>query len=198
MRLGVFGGAFDPLHIGHLIVADDAAAALGLDRVIFIPAGTHPLKRSEVEAPGELRLAMVESSVTGSERFVSDDRELRRAGPSYTVDTLRELRAEHPDAELHLLVGSDILKEIDEWHAVEEISALARVVVMRRAGVEAPAPGELGLDFDGVEVTRVDISSTEVRRRVRNGLPFRYLVPASVYRIIVEHSLYKGQDSTGT
>lgn len=198
MRVGVFGGAFDPLHIGHLIVADDAAVALQLDRVIFIPAGTHPLKRSEVEAPGELRLAMVESCVRESERFVSDDRELRREGPSYTVDTLRELRAEHPAAQLHLLVGSDILKEFDEWHAVEEISALARIVVMRRAGVEAPAPDELRLDFDVVEVTRIDISSTEVRRRVRNGLPFRYLVPVPVYRIIVEHSLYKGQDSTGT
>lgn len=194
MRLGVFGGTFDPPHIGHLIVAADVAAALELDRVLFIPAGTHPLKRSEVQTPGRLRLEMVEAAIEGADRFVADDRELRRSGPSYTVDTLRELREERPGAELYLLIGSDILNELDRWHGVREIDRLAEIAVMSRAGVDVELPEVPGLGPSRVEVTHVGISSTEVRRRVRDGGPYRYLVPEGVFRIIQARSLYKKRD----
>lgn len=194
MRIGVFGGSFDPIHIGHLIVADDAAAALALDRVLLIPTGAHPLKRSAVEAPADLRLEMVKAVAVDSDLFIADDRELRRAGPSYTVDTLRALDRENPGAELFLLVGTDILGELHRWHEAEELPRLARVTVMSRAGVDEKVRPTVDIDYRSVEVTHVAISSTEIRRRVREGRPFRYLVPPSTYRIIEGHSLYKERD----
>jgi nicotinate-nucleotide adenylyltransferase len=129
MRLGIFGGTFDPPHVGHLIVAEDVAAALGLDKILFIPTGTHPLKGDKVEAPAELRLKMVREATAGSSRFVVDDREVRRIGASYTVDTITSVGAENLGAELYLLVGSDILSEIHRWHRVHEIAERARIVV---------------------------------------------------------------------
>ncbi len=191
MRLGIFGGTFDPPHVGHLIVADDVAAALGLDRVIFVPAGTHPLKGARVEVPESLRLEMIAAAVHDNGLFGVDDREIRRPGPSYTVDTLTEIAAQHPDAELFLLIGSDILAEIHRWRQLDEITKLARITVMSRAGVELDDPAAAALDLRRVEVTYVAISSSDVRDRIRNGRPYRYLVPASVHRIIEENSLYR-------
>lgn len=191
MRLGVFGGSFDPLHLGHLIVADDAAATLSLDRVLFVPAGQHPFKSSAAGAPADLRGRMVEESISGSARFGIDRRELERAGPSYTVETLEGLRSDHAGAELFLLVGSDILGEIEQWHRSAELPRLATVVALARAGVAGNQASAAGFVHRSIPVTGVDISSTEVRRRVRLGEPYRYLVPDPVYRIIVEHSLYR-------
>jgi nicotinate-nucleotide adenylyltransferase len=190
MRLGIFGGTFDPPHVGHLIVAEDVAAALDLDEIIFIPTGSHPLKGDKVEAPAELRLEMVREATAGSARFVVDDREVRRMGRSYTIDTITEVGAENPGAELYLLVGSDILSEIHRWHRVLEIAERARIVVMSR--VDVPEV-ELGVDvkITRVNVTHVAISSSEIRERVRSNRPVRYLVPDRVYRIIREHSLYE-------
>ncbi|MGD2215956.1 MAG: nicotinate-nucleotide adenylyltransferase [Gemmatimonadales bacterium] len=192
MRLGIFGGSFDPPHVGHLIVADDAAASLSLDRLLFIPVGDHPLKQAHVEAPGDLRLEMVEAATVASEAFVPDDREIRRSGPSYTVDTIAELQAENPGADLVLLVGADILGEIHRWHRVEEIARRARIAVMSRA--KAPAvEAKIDLSYITVEVTHVAISSSDVRERVRSGRPYRYLVPGPVYDIIERRSLYRNQ-----
>jgi nicotinate-nucleotide adenylyltransferase len=194
MRLGIFGGTFDPPHVGHLIVADDVAAALGLDRVIFVPAGTHPLKGTSVEAPGSIRLEMIAAATDGSELFVVDDREVQRGGPSYTVDTLAEIAAQQPGAELFLLVGSDILAELHRWRQVDEIVELARITVMTRAGVDLDQPPADTLEARRVEVTHVAISSSDVRDRIRMGQPYRYMVPAPVYRIIEENSLYRRRD----
>lgn len=191
MRLGIFGGTFDPPHIGHLIVADDVMAALELDRIVFIPTGTHPLKRDKVEAPSHLRVEMIRAATAGAQRFVVDEREMRRVGPSYTIDTITEYGEEFPDAELYLLIGSDILSEIHRWNSVIQIAERARIVVMSRPD----APEALGLTTDlettRVNVTHVDISSSEIRERVRSGRAFRYLVPDGVYEIIAEHSLYR-------
>lgn len=197
MRLGVFGGTFDPPHIGHLIVAEDAAAALGLSRVCFIPAGEHPLKRANVEAPADVRLQMIKAATKDSALFQVDDREVHRAGPSYTVDTLALLKKEDPDAELFLLVGADILSEIPRWRNIEEIGRLARIVVMSRADVEAELTLPAGVEFKRVEVTHVAISSSEVRERIRAGRPYRYLLPDPVYRIIENHpTLYRSRGIT--
>ena len=199
MKLGIFGGTFDPLHIGHLIVAADAAAALALDRVIFIPTGTHPLKRSSVQAPGELRLEMVRSAIEGSELFAVDDRELERPGPSYTVETVTELAAEHRSAELFVLIGTDVLDEINEWRGLGELARLAHVTVMSRANVgEGEETDLIGVDFKHVGVTYVAISSSDIRRRINAGLPWRYLVPESVHRIISEYSLYAASEGRPT
>jgi nicotinate-nucleotide adenylyltransferase len=193
MRLGVFGGTFDPPHLGHLIVADDAAAALGLERVSFMPAGEHPLKRQRVEAPAGLRLRMVEAAVAGSERFSVDARELRRSGPSYTVDSVAELAAENPGAELFLLVGADIVGEIHRWHRIEEVARRARIAVMSRPDVVELARPQVDVELLRVEVTHVGVSSSEIRERIRTGRPYRYLVPEPVYRIVEEHSLYRSR-----
>ncbi len=191
MKLGIFGGTFDPPHIGHLIVADDVMNALALDRIVFVPTGTHPLKRDKVEAPSHLRLKMIRAATADAERFVVDDRELRRVGPSYTVDTITELGEEFPNAELYLLIGSDILDEIHRWHSVIKIAERARIVVMSRADApEEPGPAT-DLQMTRVDVTHVDISSSQIRERVRAGRPFRYLVAEGVYEIIAEHSLYR-------
>lgn len=192
MRLGIFGGSFDPPHVGHLIVADDAAAALGLDRMLFVPTGSHPLKQARVEAPAETRLEMVEAATAASPYFEADGREVRRFGPSYTVDTIGELQAENGDADLVLVVGADILGELHRWERVKEIAQRARIAVLSRPEAPALEP-RIDVDFLRVEVTRIDISSSEVRERVRNGRPYRFLVPGPVYEIIESRSLYRNQ-----
>jgi nicotinate-nucleotide adenylyltransferase len=203
-RVGIFGGTFDPPHIGHLVVADDAAEALDLEEIWFIPAGSHPLKGREVVGAGADRWAMLLAAIQGKPRFRALDVELRRPGPSYSVDTLRELRAAHPDTRFAFLVGADVVSEFHKWREPETIARLADVVVLSRGEngskeskelkelkiKTAGAPGQ-GLALTRVRVTRVDLSSTEVRRRVREGRPFRYLVPHGVDRIILERGLYR-------
>jgi len=190
VRLGIFGGTFDPPHLGHLVAASDSAQALGLDRVLWIPSAVHPLKGGRVRTPPELRLEMVQAAVAGDPRFAADDLELRRSGPSYTVDTLRELRARAPDAELCFLTGADNLRELPLWREPHAIARLARLVVLSRAGEGVPAGVEYPVEL--VRVTRVDVSATEVRRRVAAGETIRYLVPGAVREVIERERLYRG------
>jgi nicotinate-nucleotide adenylyltransferase len=190
MRLGIFGGTFDPPHVGHLIVADDVAAALHLDRVLFVPTGTHPFKGGRVEAPAEFRLQMIRAAIADSERFGVDEREVHRSGPSYTIDTILELQSENRGVELFLLVGADILGEIQLWHRIEEIADHVQIVVMSRAEANVVS-SSVKLDLLRVAVTHVAMSSSGIRERVRSGRPFRYLVPDPVYQIILRHSLYR-------
>lgn len=190
MKLGIFGGTFDPLHVGHLIVADDAAFALALDRVLFVPSGAHPLKGGSVEASARERARMIREAIAGLERFVLDERELKRDGSSYTIDTVNELAQENPGAELYVLVGSDILKELHRWHRAKELAERARIIVMSRADVSAPDEPEVDIEYTRVEVAHIGISSTEIRERVRRGRPYRYLVPDNVYRTIENSALY--------
>lgn len=194
MKLGVFGGTFDPPHVGHLIVAEDVAAALKLDRVIFIPTGTHPLKGERVGTTADLRVQMIAAATSDSELFVVDERETLRPGLSYTIDTIHELRTENPGAELYLLVGSDILSEIHRWHRIEELAQSARLVVMTRPGADTDPGRVAGVSVLSVGVTDVEISSSDIRERVRTGRPYRYLVPDTVYQIMVKHSLYRDQE----
>jgi nicotinate-nucleotide adenylyltransferase len=199
VRTGIFGGTFDPPHVGHLIVAQDAALALGLDRILFIPAAQPPHKQGQAVSAPELRAAMTDLAITGDERFVVDRRELDRAGPSYTADTLRELAAHEPGTDWTLLMGVDQYAEFGTWRAPEEIRTLARLAVLTRPGVAGaggrPVPpcGETRELPDGaveVGVTRIDISSTDIRHRVASGLPIRYLVPGAVADFIFERRLY--------
>lgn len=191
MRTGVFGGTFDPPHLGHLIVAGDAHAALGLDRVMFIPAAVPPHKRVTVRASAEHRLAMVRAAIRGDDRFEVDDLELRRAGPSYTVDTLRALLARRPGGELFFLLGVDALREIGTWKAPGEVARLATLVALSREGEGGGCDSRYPVH--PVRVTRIDISATEVRRRVGAGEPIRYLVPDAVREIIRREGLYERQ-----
>lgn len=192
-RLGVFGGTFDPPHIGHLIVAQDAWQALGLDRLIFVPAAAPPHKEGVRITPAPIRLEMVRAAVAGDPRFEVSELELRRAGPSYTVDTLRELRREHPGAELHFLMGVDQFEGFPGWREPDEIARLARLVVLTRGGGR-PGGGGGAPEYPHrlVEVTRIDLSATSIRARVAAGEPIRYLVPEGVTEIIGREGLYRG------
>jgi len=197
IRLGLFGGTFDPPHLGHLIVAQETAEQLSLDRLLFLVAKRPPHKLDEVLSPAELRLEMAGAAVEGSSCLEVSDVELDREGPSYTVDTLRHIRGVHPDSELFFLMGADQLAEFHEWQEPAEIAKLATVVAVSRDGEDMAGvpPVVLGsgdlLEFQTIPVTRVDISSTEVRRRVREGRSIKYLVPEEVHRIIEKHRLYR-------
>lgn len=189
MRIGVFGGTFDPPHTGHLIVGADACAALGLDRLLWIPAARPPHKGGRVLTPALVRLAMVRAALRGNRRFRAEKLELERPGPSFTVDTLRALTESGGGCELFLLVGADNLREFASWREPEQILQLARLVVLERGGVAGE--GEGAPPALHVPVTRVDISSTEIRRRVAVGESIRYLVPDAVRRIVERERLYR-------
>jgi nicotinate-nucleotide adenylyltransferase len=202
VKIGLFGGTFDPPHIGHLVVAQDAALALGLDRILFVPAARPPHKDAGVEATPAQRARMVELAIGDDARFGLDPIELERNGPSYSVDTLRALRVRDPDAEWTLLVGMDQYEEFATWREPDAIRRLARLAVLTRPGVggEAAAGSGSGTAVapvtrlpDGavrVAVTRIELSSTTVRERVAAGMPIRYMVPAAVERFIYEAGLY--------
>jgi nicotinate-nucleotide adenylyltransferase len=188
MRLGVLGGTFDPPHLGHLVVASDVYEGLGLDRLLLIPSADPPHKRGRVAASAEQRLRMTRAAVAGDARFEVDDLELRRAGASYSVDTLRELRAREPGCELYFVVGVDQLRELPTWHRPEEVARLASLVVIPREGearLESPYP------VTWLPVTRIDLSATDVRRRIAEGRSIRYLVPVAVRELIEAEGLYR-------
>ncbi len=186
-RVGVFGGTFDPPHRGHVEVVGDAAEALALDEVLWIPAARSPHKPDAPLTDAALRAEMVECATSDHDRFTVDLLELERPGLSYTVDTLEALAERHPTDKLFLLVGGDQYRAFDRWKDPSRIRALATVIVMEREG-------EGGAHFPDVEVSirRVDVSSSEVRERVRDGRSISGLVPPCVEERIAAHGLYVG------
>lgn len=188
MRIGVFGGSFDPVHRGHLDIAGRAAERLNLDQVHFVPARAQPLKTAGPRAAPEHRVAMLRAALGADPRFGLDQRELRRPGPSYTVDTLRELRAEYPGDQLFLLMGADAARELPRWRGAAELARLATLVFVPRAGSPPPAPrpGSVTLDLEPV-----DVSASAVRAAVARGESIDRLVPAPVARYIAAHGLYR-------
>jgi nicotinate-nucleotide adenylyltransferase len=189
VRLGIYGGSFDPPHLGHLLPVLDTAERLGLDGVRFVPAAIQPLKVGRATASPADRLAMTERLVQGIPGFSVDPAEIGRPGLSYTVDTLAGVASEVPGAELFLFLGADAYALFDQWRDPERVRALATIVVMVRGEV-ATAPHER----PGVLVLqsrRVDISSTELRARVRDGRTIRGFVPDAVADYIAEHRLYR-------
>ncbi len=163
---------------------------LGLDKVLFVPARVPPHKQQENVSPAAVRLRMLEAATRGDDRFEISDVELKRTGPSYTVDTLRELKAMHPADQLFLLIGVDQVREFRTWREPDQVLELARLVMLERGGAEASAAGDIV--HQNVAVTRIDVSSTLVRERVAAGAPIRYLVPAPVAEIIAADRLYSG------
>lgn len=182
--IGLFGGSFDPIHHGHLLAAQAALEALDLEELRFVPVRQQPFKAAGHGASGDDRAAMIERAIEVEPRFSVERCELDRPGPSYTVDTLRHLRAREPGAEFVLLIGSDAAMDLPEWRESGRIPELARVVVFGRAG--APAPDGAA----AVQVPAIEISATEIRRRVREGRSIRWWVPASVAEYIAARRLY--------
>jgi len=195
VRIGFLGGTFDPPPLGHLILAESAREQLKLDRVLFIPAGDPWRKSDRKVTPAPHRLAMTRLAIADNEAFELDDREVRRAGPTYTVDTLRELRSRlHPDDILVFLAGQDALADMPLWKDPTGIAEAATIAVAPREGC-APPPG---LPFDESALLRidmpfVDISSTGLRERAKRGLSLRYLVPPVVEAYIRDKGLYSSK-----
>ena len=185
-RVGIFGGSFDPIHLGHLILAEAALESLSLDRVIFIPNGFSPFKTTTPPlASPEERLEMIRLSIKDEALFSVDERELRRAGPSYTIDTARSLLAEHPGVRFLYLIGMDNLKDLDKWHGIDELKNLVDFAVLDRSSLA----GAEKLTFPIVQ-RRIDLSSTEIRQRVKSGLSIRFMVSEGVYKYIMNRGLY--------
>lgn len=203
MRLGIFGGTFDPIHIGHLIVADHLYERLRLGRVLFIPAGEPWFKTRQYVTDGHHRLEMVTLAITANLHLEASDVELRRTGPTYTVDTLTALREEMGDeAEFFVIAGSDALNELHRWHRVADVLDMATVVgVGRPSAIEVD---KMALDSirDGAsdEISIIDgpligVSATDIRQRVSQGRSIRYLVPRVVEEYIYRHGLYRGEEA---
>lgn len=200
MRIGVIGGTFNPPHIGHLVCAQEAHRELGLDRVLFIPARIPPHKPVEHEPGAQHRLALCRLAVGGDERFAVSDLELRREGPSYTVDTLEELSSHESKPELFLIVGGDIAVGLPRWREPERVLSLATLAIAKRQGTARAAVQDSLSTLEGGErsrffaMPRIGVSSTMIRRRVRGSQPIRYLVPDPVAEYIEQHNLYTEDD----
>ena len=189
MRIGLLGGSFDPPHVGHLLAASDAHEALHLDRLLFIPAAVQPLKIDRSPARAEQRLAMTKLLLGDDPRFDVDAIEIDRGGLSYTVDTLTALRGRWPSAELFWLVGADIIPSFAQWREPERIVELATVVVLQRAG--DVGSGNIPAGMRCLPTRRIDVSSTEIRQRVKEGRSIRGFVPDAVAEYIAAERLYR-------
>jgi len=182
-KIGIYGGTFDPIHHGHLILAREAREKLGLDRLIFVPARNAPHKQAPL-ASAEMRLSMLQAALEGETGLEVDHCELRRPPPSYTIDTVEQFAARSPDAELFYLVGEDNLSGLPGWREFDRLQKLVRFVVLDRSGAE-PAH-----DYP-VVARKIDISATDIRKRVASGRSIRYLVPQNVEEIIRRNHLYR-------
>ena len=190
MRLGIFGGSFDPPHLGHLLPVIDASESLGLDEVRFVPAAVQPFKVGRATAAPAHRLAMTERLVRGVPGFSVDPAETERSGLSFMVDTLGMIAAATPGAELVLLLGADAFALFGQWRAPDRIRRLASLAVMVRGGDVMPDVGARA-DVQLLQTRRVDISSTELRARVADGRTIRGFVPDAVAEYIAAHRLYR-------
>jgi len=199
-RIGILGGTFNPIHIGHLILAQTALEKCDLNKVLFVPCGIPPHKDTSGLAAGEHRLAMVQAAVEGDLRFEPLDIEIRRRGVSYAIDTVAELRKIYPDAELHFIVGTDTLTELHQWKDIYTLLSLCRFVAFTRPGHDVNSLDAAALRLDRswaerllrsvVPGRQIDVSSSDIRYRIAEGMSIRYLVPREVEMYIAEHRLY--------
>ena len=200
-KLALFGGTFDPIHLGHTIVAGAAATEIEADRVIFIPAKCSPLKGYRPAASDEERLNMIHLAIEGNDAFDVNDCELRRAAPSYTLDTVRQFRSEHgPDTALHWLIGADMIDDLIHWYRIEELIDACNLTIMYRGGYEPPAFDKYTslwtteriekLRANVIQTPSIDISSTQVRRRLGTGQDVRNMLDPAVADYIRRRGLY--------
>lgn len=189
MKLGIYGGSFDPVHLGHLLVAQAAVEELGLDKIFFVPAAQSPFKPSQTPAPGAVRLQLLRLALAGKTNCEVDDREIRRGGISFTVDTLRDYAAKFPAAKLFYLIGADNAAKLNAWRDAAELARLAEFVAIPRPGGGEPVfpPPFRGRTLRGFPFA---VSSSEIRARVKAGLTVENLVPAAVAEAVRNAKLY--------
>jgi nicotinate-nucleotide adenylyltransferase len=201
LRVGILGGAFNPPHVGHLVCAQEAVVQLELEKVVFMPVGQAPHRELQDDPGAEARLEMVELAIADDGRFATSRAELDRPGPSYTVDTLRDLRSKAPDDELILILGGDQAAALPGWHEPETVLSLATVAVVERTNWSRSAIGIKVGRLPGADRIRyldmpvMQVSSSAIRRRVAEGLPIRYLVPDKVANYIGANGLYGAGES---
>jgi nicotinate-nucleotide adenylyltransferase len=204
MLIGLFGGTFDPPHIGHLILSAETYSQLGLDRLLWILTPNPPHKQGQPISPLEHRLAMVKLAISEDRWFELSTVEIDRPGPLYALDTVKIISEQNPAADLVYLMGGDSLRDLPTWHCPTDlVAALHFIAVMRRPGdsIDLPALGKIipGLTAKVrfVNAPLLDIAAHEIRQRVADGRPFRYFLTPAVYDYIVEHNLYRKSQSTG-
>jgi nicotinate-nucleotide adenylyltransferase len=201
LRVGILGGAFNPPHLGHLVCAQEALVQLELDKVVFVPVGVAPHRTLDDDPGPEARLEMVELAIADDERFTTSRIEMDREGPSYTADTLEQLREESPKDELFLILGGDQAAALASWHEPEKVLERATLAVFERMSWGRNAivikigrmPGAERVRY--LDMPLIQVSSSAIRRRVREGVPIRYLVLDKVVEYIATHELYGGQGS---
>jgi nicotinate-nucleotide adenylyltransferase len=185
MKIGIYGGTFDPIHHGHLILAREAREQFGFQKVIFVPAAVSPFKSSPA-ASAQVRLSMLRAAIKGEPGFELDDCELRRPPPSYAIDTIEEIRSRKRDAEIYYLIGEDNLTTLEKWHRFDELGKAVQFIVLDRTG--APPDHRYPIVH-----RKIDISATEIRKRVASGRSIRYFVPQAVEEIIQREKIYQEQ-----
>lgn len=198
-RIGVFGGSFDPVHMGHLTIAQDAVEQLELDRLIFVPAAIPPHKQGKTLADGQQRFEMLQLATESNLSFEVSNMELQRGGVSYTFDTMRQIQLEYPGAELFFIVGLDSLTILHSWRNIDQLLEMCTIVPFARGGEDpAKIAEQIQLSKDWktkllermIRIHEVEISASEIRMRLAEGLSIRYLVPPEVEMYIAEHGLY--------
>ncbi len=194
IRLGVMGGTFDPIHFGHLVAASEAASALKLDRVIFVPTGEPWQKQTITDA--EHRYRMTQLAIAGNQHFDISRVDVDRPGPTYSVDTLRDMHAQHQDAELFFITGADSISQIGTWKDSEQIWPLAHLVGVTRPGHSLQVPKSPHGAVSLLEIPALAISSTDIRARVKAGKPIDYLLPQAVINYIHQNNLYRSDQGT--
>jgi len=195
MRIGILGGTFNPVHIGHLILAEEVREKLNLDKVIFVPTYLPPHKDNSDIASANARLDMVKISIKGNRYFLASDIEVKRDGRSYTIDTLKELKSIYSQDELYFIIGSDLLKYLDGWKDWDDIVKMVKFIVATRPGYPLEeistyiASRQTGAST--VAIRAVDVSGFEIRKAIKENKSFRYLVPEGVFKYIDKKRLYR-------
>lgn len=188
-RVGIYGGTFDPPHLGHLAVAEAAIKELALDHILFVPASAPPHKRGRQITPAEVRLEMLRKAIATLQRASVCDIELRRAGASYTVDTLRTLKESYPRAKLFLILGDDQFNVFETWRESHAIAQMATIAVATRGGIKNTTT-----PYHPISMQPIELSSTDIRRRIAEGGPYHHMVPEEVRRVIEKKGLYRGRE----
>jgi nicotinate-nucleotide adenylyltransferase len=199
MRLGLFGGTFDPVHLGHLLMAEQCREQCALDQLWFVPAAVPPHKQGREITPGKARAEMLEVAIAGCRDFAVSRMELDRGGTTFTVDTLQHLHDEDPSCELFFLLGADSLADLPTWREPARIAQLATIVAVNRGDRPLPESAtlktmlgeEIALRVQLVTMPGIDLSASDTRRRVREGRSIRFMVPRAVEVYIHEHQLYR-------
>jgi nicotinate-nucleotide adenylyltransferase len=188
MKIGILGGTFNPIHIGHLILAEEVREKLGLGRIIFVPAYLPPHKENSDIAPAEIRFAMIKLAIKGNKYFTVSDIEIKRDGRSYTIDTVRQFKELYLHDELYFIIGSDLLNYLDDWKDLSEIIKMVKFIVATRPGYPLE---KIPSYISTIPIRAVDISGFEIRNAIKKNASFRYLVAESVFQYINKKGLYR-------